>query len=241
MGVETAVFLLAAAAAWLLAGSTRPWMTRRGRTAGRRRPPRTAAADEAGAGMVRLVRQLAALLAAGRSGPRLWEDLATVLEGADPCSPHAPVVRAVERVTGMGLSAGDAIRATCAVSTPGGAAAHRSDLVAWRSLAACLDVSAASGAPLAAVLTRFAASLESDMDAAAQRRTALAGPRATVRLLTWLPVLGLALGMAMGVDPVRVLTSTPVGWAAAAAGLTLMLLGRWWSTRLIVSAAGSRS
>lgn len=108
----------------------------------------------------------------------------------------------------------------------------------WFQLAACFDVAEDSGCPLADVLTRFAAQLEAEDDAEAARQTALAGPRATVRLLTWLPFLGLGMGVLLGVDPVNVLLGTPLGAAALAAGLALTAGGRIWSARLVRSAAG---
>ncbi|MGA7204518.1 MAG: hypothetical protein WBX27_07825, partial [Specibacter sp.] len=109
--------------------------------------------------------------------------------------------------------------------------------VTWLELAACLEVCEASGAPVAAVLSRLATRLESEQDAAAMRETALAGPRATVRLLTWLPFVGLGLGMAMGVDPVGVLLGGPLGWACLVVGCVLVMAGRLWSTHLISVAA----
>jgi tight adherence protein B len=137
----------------------------------------------------------------------------------------------------MGLSPSEAIRGGCSVAAF--ARNRAGELRAWRRLAACLDVAEASGAPLAAVLQRLAVQLESDLDAAAIRETALEGPKATVRLLTWLPVLGLGLGMLMGVDPVSFLIGGPVGWAALTSGTGLMIAGRYWSRTLISAAAAS--
>jgi tight adherence protein B len=91
---------------------------------------------------------------------------------------------------------------------------------------------------LADVLTRFAAQLEVEDDADAARQTALAGPKATVRLLTWLPLMGLGLGMALGVDPLAILLGTPLGLAALVAGIALTVAGRVWSARLVTAAAG---
>jgi tight adherence protein B len=76
-------------------------------------------------------------------------------------------------------------------------------------------------------------------DAEAARQTALAGPRATVSLLAWLPLMGLGLGVALGVDPVAILVGTPLGLAALAAGLVLTVAGRMWSARLVWAAAGA--
>jgi tight adherence protein B len=109
----------------------------------------------------------------------------------------------------------------------------------WIDLAACLDIAEASGCPLADVLSRFASQLEVEDDAEAARQTALAGPKATVSLLTWLPLMGLGLGIALGVDPLAILLGTPLGLAALAAGVVLTTAGRIWSSRLVHAAAGT--
>ncbi|WP_074712255.1 type II secretion system F family protein [Arthrobacter alpinus] len=107
----------------------------------------------------------------------------------------------------------------------------------WLDIAACFDVCEASGAPVAAVLERLATTLEADHDAAALRETALSGPRATVKLLTWLPVLGLGLGMLMGVDPISALLGSSLGWLVLAAGVGFAVAGRAWSASMIAKAA----
>ncbi|MET3773926.1 hypothetical protein [Arthrobacter nitrophenolicus] len=155
---------------------------------------------------------------------------------------------------GAGLSAGSvavlaSARAAAAGGTPVSEAIRRTldatpavrnrEARIWSELAACLDIAEASGCPLADVLTRFAAQLEVEDDADAARQTALAGPKATVTLLTWLPLMGLGLGVALGVDPVAVLLGTPLGLAALAAGLALTAAGRVWSARLVSAAAGA--
>ena len=115
------------------------------------------------------------------------------------------------------------------------------DLRVWGELAACFDTAEASGCPLADVLARFAAHLETEDDAEAARRSALAGPRATVRLLTWLPLSGLGLGLLLGVDPVATLLGNPWGLAALAGGVVLTAVGRVWSAQLVRAAAGAQS
>jgi tight adherence protein B len=116
----------------------------------------------------------------------------------------------------------------------------RRDLRVWGELAACFDTAEASGCPLAEILARFAAHLEAEDDAEAARRTALAGPRATVRLLTWLPASGLGLGLLLGVDPVATLLGNPWGLVALAAGVVLTAAGRLWSAGLVRAAAGAQ-
>lgn len=157
--------------------------------------------------------------------------------------------------SGAGLSAGSlvmlaAVRAAAHRGSPVSAAIRNSVQQAfpwtdgresriWCELAACFDIAEASGCPLADVLTRFAAQLEVEDDAEAARQTALAGPKATVTLLTWLPLMGLGLGMALGVDPLSILFGTPLGMAAFAAGVALTVAGRIWSARLVRGAAGA--
>ena len=225
----------------------------------------------------RLVRQLASLLAAGRTGPILWDALALVLAvEQDRAHEHArsptiespgsgrrhlapldsdgvaldatlQLILAVQRAAAMGLPTAAAVRNACRTlgsdaSGVLGRRTHQGGLTAeqrrmWLDIAACFDVCEASGAPVAAVLERLATTLEADHDAAALRETALAGPRATVKLLTWLPVLGLGLGMLMGVDPVSALLGSSLGWLVLAAGIGFAVAGRAWSGSMIANAA----
>lgn len=230
-------------------------------------PPRRgrgAAATEVS--MMVVVQQLAALLKGGRTPARMWEDLwllygdrqptvlpPTVLPpdgsgrrnglaGSDRALGAASrdILAAARAAAVRGSPVAAAIR-TRASPDHGGAAprgAGRREREVWMDLAACFDVAEASGCPLADVLTRFAAHLESEGDARAARQTALAGPKATVRILTWLPFLGLGLGVLLGVDPWTILLGTPWGMAALGAGIALTAAGRIWSARLVRAAAG---
>ena len=207
--------------------------------------------------MTLMVQQLAALLKGGRAPARLWDELWSLHSAQGPAQPEAArhsgskagvpagprlspgsvaVLGAARAAAFRGAPASDAIRS--AVSTAFRHAGGTEPRI-WGQLAACFDIAEASGCPLADVLTRFAAQLEVEDDAEAARQTALAGPRATVSLLTWLPLLGLGLGIALGVDPVAILVGTPLGLAALAAGLVLTVAGRIWSARLVRAAAGA--
>jgi tight adherence protein B len=134
-----------------------------------------------------------------------------------------------------GAPVSDALRMSARNAFPRGG----KELRTWIDLAACLDIAEASGCPLADVLSRFASQLEVEDDAEAARQTALAGPKATVSLLTWLPLIGLGLGVALGVDPLAILLGTPLGLAVLAAGVVLTVAGRIWSSRLVHAAAGA--
>lgn len=209
-----------------------------------------------------LVQQLAALLKGGRTPARLWDEL-WLLYG-DENAPDGPgaagrphrgpgrtgalaassreILAAARAAARTGSPVAAAIRAAAARET-GGAARRgpgRREQAVWVELAACFDVAEASGCPLADVLTRFAAHLEAEDDAEAARQTALAGPKTTVRILTWLPFLGLGLGVLLGVEPLTILLGTPQGLASLGAGLALTAAGRIWSARLVRSAAGAQ-
>ena len=209
--------------------------------------------------MTVLVQQLAALLKGGRTPARLWEELWLLYgapqppnhpEGAagrrkraapaDTLGPTSLAILAAARAAALrGAPVAAAIR-TAAANDAGSAARpgrQPRELAVWVELAACFDVAEASGCPLAEVLTRFAAHLEAEDDAEAVRQTALAGPKATVRILTWLPFLGLGLAVLLGVDPAAILLATPFGVAALIAGLALTGAGRIWSACLVRAAA----
>lgn len=79
----------------------------------------------------------------------------------------------------------------------------------------------------------MAEAAEADLDADAARETALAGAKATVRILSWLPVLALGLGMLIGADPVRTLLTTPWGITAGVLGAVLTIVGRVWTRRMV--------
>jgi tight adherence protein B len=206
-----------------------------------------------GISLTLVVQQLAALLKGGRTPARLWEELWLVYSGR-PGASHRSGAPGAGR-PGPALSAGSvamlaAARAAAFRGSPVSDAIRISAPAAfprlsgrepriWFELAACFDIAEASGCPLADVLTRFAAQLEVEDDAEAARQTALAGPKATVSLLTWLPLMGLGLGIALGVDPFAILVRTPLGLAALAAGAALTTAGRIWSSRLVHAAAGA--
>ncbi|TQJ38342.1 tight adherence protein B [Arthrobacter sp. SLBN-112] len=215
-----------------------PWGSPAGRGTARMRGP----------GLTLVVQQLAALLKGGRTPGRLWDELWTVYGTAeDGQRQHLALPSPV--LSGGSLAVLASARAAAATGAPVSEAIRRAVSMAfprrdreaktWSELAACFDIAEASGCPLADVLTRFAAQLEAEDDADAARQTALAGPKATVRLLTWLPAMGLGLGAALGVDPLATLLGTPLGLAALFGGVLLTAAGRAWSARLVSAAAGA--
>ncbi|WP_307843232.1 hypothetical protein [Arthrobacter sp. MSA 4-2] len=191
-----------------------------------------------------LVHQITGLLRAGRSPLVLWRDLELLYaeaagEGSVFAAQALPVLRAAGRSASLGLSVTAVLRDPGRAEGAGdGARAGPRDPAPtlWVDLASCFSVAERSGAPLAEVLTRYAVQLDAAVDAQAARETALAGPRATVTLLGWLPVVGVLLGYLMGVNPVGVLLGSPIGLLTLMLGLGLMLAGRLWSRRLVAAA-----
>ncbi|GAA5076375.1 tight adherence protein B [Thermocatellispora tengchongensis] len=105
-----------------------------------------------------------------------------------------------------------------------------------RRLAGCWEVSITAGAALSGLLDRVEATLRASeahrQDVAAQ----LAGPRATARLLAALPLLGLLLAVALGMNPLGFLLGHPAGLACLTLGAALDACGLWWTHRLVTRA-----
>lgn len=98
-----------------------------------------------------------------------------------------------------------------------------------------------TGAPLADVIDVVVAGIAEAGESEALRRTALAGPRASARLLAWLPLAGLGLGTVVGADPVAVLLGGGIGGLCLVLGAALFLLGRSWVRALVADAERSAS
>ena len=167
--------------------------------------------------MAMVVTQVAGLLRSGLSPSRAWPMVGGVradLHGIPDASDLAALV--------------------------GGGADDQAARQAAAVVAAC-RLAVVVGAPLAAVLESIVATLTAAAEAESERTAALAGPQTTARVLLWLPVLGAALGTALGADLPRLLLGGGLGAATLGAGTVLLLAGRAWSRRLVAGArrAGS--
>lgn len=111
---------------------------------------------------------------------------------------------------------------------------------AWRMCDAALAVAVDAGAPVAAVLSRLAEALRERAAVLRSVDVALAGPKATARLVTALPLVGIGFGIAVGLDPIGALLGSPIGIVALVMGLGLGVAAWLWSRR-IVAAAGRGS
>ncbi|MBT9257777.1 hypothetical protein KMZ30_19595 [Phycicoccus sp. KQZ13P-1] len=105
-----------------------------------------------------------------------------------------------------------------------------------RLLARAWSLSEGTGAGAAHTTAAAAASLRARSTARDLRDATLAGPRASMRVLTALPLVGPAVGLALGLSP-AVLYATPAARLSAGVGALLTLAGWAWARRL-VGAAG---
>ena len=189
-----------------------------------------AEAEEAAA----FVRRLAVLLGAGLPPERAWRQLAPPggrARRGDGAA--ASVIRCVASGSGSGsdpLSARVAHAVGRGRSAGGGDAA---DTAPWSALAAVLEISDRTGAPMAAALVRLAETL---VDVARVRRdagTALAGPVATSRTVLLMPGAGIVLAAGLGFDPLRILATTVPGAACLVVGGSLVAVGWRWNRSLV--------
>lgn len=97
-----------------------------------------------------------------------------------------------------------------------------------------------TGAPLADLLDRIEADARAMDRGLAAAAAQAAGAQATAWLLALLPLGGIALGFAIGVDPVEVLLHTPIGAACVVSALLLQLGGLAWADRLNATATRAR-
>lgn len=95
------------------------------------------------------------------------------------------------------------------------------------------ELSQSAGVPLADSW-EAAAGLLREHEAVRRRvAVALAGPRATMRILTLLPLAGPLVGAVFAVDPWRMYAGSPIAIGCLGLGLALLGIGRWWCSLLI--------
>ncbi|MEP6599407.1 MAG: type II secretion system F family protein [Actinomycetota bacterium] len=116
-----------------------------------------------------------------------------------------------------------------------GALAHR-DGSGCASVAHAWRAATATGAPLAAVLSRVDADLDARRCQVRDVGAALAGPRSSALLLAALPAVGLGLGLAMGAHPFAILFGDSAGQWLLCVGVLLDAAGMAWTLRLTTAA-----
>lgn len=197
-----------------------------------------------------IAQRLAVLLGAGVPPPAAWR-----LVDADSASgSRSDAERVVARVAGVpdGMPLADAIAGHTAPEPSArprsGANASRArprarpdsqadaSSAAWRALAAAWLVATEAGAPLAATLRVLAESFHAIGQAERDIQVALAGPRATARIVIALPFVGILFGLGMGFDTLSVLFASVPGLACLTFGSLLLFAGARWNRALVARA-----
>lgn len=168
--------------------------------------------------VARLVERLATVVASGVAPRPAW----TAVAATTPAGPLRDLAAAV----GAGADPRSA--------APPRLSAHREVAALGAALALCER----TGAPTGPMLRTLAGALRDVADAALARRSALAGPAATARILLALPLAGVGLGMLLGADPIGRLTHGG-GRVLLVVGIALTGLGWWWMRRLVRAAQGA--
>jgi tight adherence protein B len=206
----------------------------------RRRP------DDLLAGALDLLSGIGAGLEAGLPPGRAIELAATSVVGADqlrfaagqrPRGEQPPAAVPVPAVAGLASDLVRAGRLVRPASTVWDDWASRSGSDELAFVAAAWRLSERTGAPLAAAVERAARGLRDVRRRRGRVSAAVAGPRATVTVLTALPLAGPLLGLACGVDPRTLYLGSPLSTAAVVVGAGLAVLGRWWCARMVRAVA----
>lgn len=101
-----------------------------------------------------------------------------------------------------------------------------------RSVAAAWRVAESAGGRVAIVLDRLGEAMDRDDQVRRELAAALAAPKATTMLLAGLPVVGLAMGQAIGAHPFHLLFYKPLGWGLLIAAAVLDVAGVVVSRRI---------
>jgi tight adherence protein B len=200
-------------------------LVRRARAGRTSRASRGRAVDEA---VLELLDAIEPALRAGLSPARAFELAASVRQGVMAETTLDGLVADAARAAASGASVGRVWRRW----------AEESDAGSLRFVAAAWQLSEHTGTPLADAVARAGARTRAELSRRRRTSAAVAGPRATVNVLTALPLVGPLFGLASGLDPAEVYFSSPMVVLALGVGLGLLGVGRWWCRRLVASVLG---
>ncbi|WP_345470402.1 type II secretion system F family protein [Glutamicibacter ectropisis] len=169
---------------------------------------------------------------------RVIRELSALLRSGLSFHPAVDALLDVESDSGNIVQALKDLQATQRLNNQNGnrqGEAARTEHSAVQRLHWCLQISQRSGASLAEVLERLAEDLESALVAQQSFDAAMAGPKATTKLLTWLPLVGFGFGLLVGIDVLGTLVSSWAAQLSVAVGAALWVANRVWCRRLMLS------
>jgi hypothetical protein len=94
-----------------------------------------------------------------------------------------------------------------------------------------------TGIPIINLLQSISTSLQMHSNCIDNRRVAIAGPKQTVLLLKVLPIIGVFLGFALGVNPFSIILDGSVGTLCTLVGTGFYVIGNKWVYGLIEKAS----
>lgn len=169
----------------------------------------------------RVIRELSALL---RSGVGFYPALEALLAVEEHTGPVAKALHGLQATHRLNNQPGNELVSLL-----------HSEYQAVQRLHWCLKISEHSGASLAEVLERLAEDLEAALVAQQSFDAAMAGPKATTKLLTWLPLVGFGFGLLVGIDVIGTVISSWAAQLSVAIGAGLWAANRFWCQRLMRS------
>lgn len=160
-----------------------------------------------------------ALAAELRAGQPLGVALAAAGEVAGPLRAG---IQEAAGVAALGHDPAPVLRANAELPGAGG----------LQAIAAAWTVASQAGAALSPALVAVAAGLDEEERTRHEVQAQLAGPRATGRALTALPLLGVGMAASIGAHPGRLLLHTGWGALLCATAAGLVAAGHYWLERL---------
>lgn len=124
----------------------------------------------------------------------------------------------------LGADVGAGIRSVAALSA---------QPESWERLAVCWELAQSRGLAIATLMRAAHHDIVERERFRVRVDAGLAGARTTAAVLAGMPVLGIALGQAIGAEPLAFLLSGGAGGVLLVIGITLSCLGLLWSDRIV--------
>jgi tight adherence protein B len=170
-----------------------------------------------------LLEAVAPALEAGMAPASALRIAADARSGAGPPDPMAALARAMASAAADGAALGP----------PWREAAESAGSAELLLLAQAWSLTEDLGAPLAQAVRTTIGMLEARIAHERRLAAAVAGAKATVNVLTVLPIGGPLLAVVLGIGPVELYGGSRLSQGSLVLGLSLAGIGRWWVRRMV--------
>ena len=188
-------------------------------------PPRTAGVNAAD--LLGLLEAIAPALEAGVAPASALRIAADARSGSGQLDPLAALARDLASAAAEGATLSPLWREAA------GSAGSAELLL----LAQAWSLTEDMGVPLAQAVRTTAGLLEARIAHERRLAGAVAGAKATVNVLTVLPIGGPLLGLVLGIGPIELYAGSSLTQSSLALGLGLAAVGRWWVHRMVGAVA----